>query len=132
MFKSKRKIIFVLAFFTFFIMLFSSSNAMTNLDLKDAVWSNRDSIFESFQNIEKKDVKARSPMYITKTIMEMYAGENGYDDAPYTIQWIKVGLLIADFSQKIRIVLFMTKTESFGLSFTAENYFLGRCFNTNI
>ena len=47
MFKSKRKIIFVLAFFTFFIMLFSSSNAMTNLDLKDAVWSNRDSIFES-------------------------------------------------------------------------------------
>ena len=42
MFKSKRKIIFVLTFFTFFIMLFSSSNAMTNLDLKDAVWSNRD------------------------------------------------------------------------------------------
>ena len=78
MFKSKRKIIFVLAFFTFFIMLFSSSNAMTNLDLKDAVWSNRDSIFESFQNIEKKDVKARSPMYITKTIMEMYAGGTTY------------------------------------------------------
>ena len=87
MFKSKRKIIFVLAFFTFFIMLFSSSNAMTNLDLKHAVWSNRDSIFESFQNIEKKDVKARSPMYITKTIMEMYAGENGYDDAPDAIYY---------------------------------------------
>lgn len=87
MLKSKRKIIFVFAFFTFFIMLFSSSNAMTNLDLKDAVWSNRDSIFESFQNIEKKDVKARSPMYITKTIMEMYAGENGYDDAPDTIYY---------------------------------------------
>ena len=85
MFKSKRKIIFVLTFFTFFIMLFSSSNAMTNLDLKHAVWSNRDSIIESFQNIEKKDVKARSPMYITKTIMEMYAGENGYDDAPDNI-----------------------------------------------
>jgi len=60
---------------------------MTNLDLKDAVWSNRDSIFESFQNIEKKDVKARSHMYITKTIMEMYAGENGYDDAPDAIYY---------------------------------------------
>lgn len=54
MLKSKRKIIFIFAFFTFFIMLFSSSDAMTNLDLKDAVWSNRDSIFESFQKIEKK------------------------------------------------------------------------------
>ena len=87
MFKSKRKIIFVLTFFTFFIMLFSSSNAMTNLDLKHAVWSNRDSIIESFQNIKEKDVKARSPMHITKTIMEMYAVENGYDDAPDTIYY---------------------------------------------
>ena len=87
MFKSKRKIIFVLTFFTFFIMLFSSSNAMTNLDLKHAVWSNRDSIIESFQNIKEKDVKARSPMHITKTIMEMYAVENGYDDAPDTISY---------------------------------------------
>ena len=87
MFKSKRKIIFVLTFFTFFIMLFSSSNAMTNLDLKHAGWSNRDSIIESFQNIKEKDVKARSPMHITKTIMEMYAVENGYDDAPDTIYY---------------------------------------------
>ena len=87
MFKSKRKIIFVLTFFTFFIMLFSSSNAMTNLDLKHAVWSNRDSIIESFQNIKEKDVKARSPMHITKTIMEMYAVENGYDDAPDTMYY---------------------------------------------
>ena len=105
MFKSKMRIISV---FAFFIMFFSSSDAMTNFDLKDAVWSNRDSIFESFKNIEKKDVKARSPMYITKTIMEMYVGKNGYNDAPDTIYYSMnkagttyIGLLSKDKNSSI-------------------------------